>query len=66
MVNYSKLLNSNFLLKIGRCLYGYSGACRLLGSLRLHQLIEKALRCKKQVFRFWSRSLGLQVSFYAK
>ena len=70
MENYSLsdsvLLNRNFRLKIGRTLYGYTGACHLLGEKRVNALLSKALRCPNDVFRFKSQSLNLMVCFYAK
>lgn len=62
----SKILNRNFRCKIGRTLYGYSGACRLLGRNRIDHIIQKAMRCKDDVFRYRVSSLGLTVSLYAK
>lgn len=63
----SKKLNSNFLCKIGRTLYGYAGMCRFLGQLRADQLISKALRSSRgDVFRWKSQKLGVYVSLYWK
>lgn len=62
----SKLLNSNFRLKIGRVLYGYAGGVRLLGEALLCHILQKALRSKKQVFVYKCTKLNLVVKFYAK
>lgn len=62
----SKLLNSNFRLKIGRTLYGYAGGIRLLGESLLHHIIAKAMRSKKQVYTYKCTKLNLVVKLYAK
>lgn len=62
----SKDLNSNFLCKIGRTLYGFSGMVRLLGYERTEYILLKALRSKNQVFRYKSTKLGCYLSLYAK
>ena len=62
----SKILNRNFLCKIGRTLYGYSGACRILGQRLIDHIISKALRCKNDVFRYKVTHLNLYVCLYAK
>lgn len=62
----SKLLNSNFLCKIGRTLYGWSGMCRLLGQKLAEHILLKALRSKDQVFRYKAQKLGLVVALYSK
>ena len=62
----SKLLNSNFLCKIGRTLYGYAGACRILGKSLIDHIILKALRSKKQVFRYKATKAGVMVHLYSR
>lgn len=62
----SKLLNSNFLCKIGRTLYGWSGMCRILGERLAEHILMKALRSKNQVFRYKATKVGMMVSLYSR
>ena len=62
----SKLMNKNFLVKIGRLLYGYSGACRLLGKEYFDHLLVKALRIKMDKIVFRVSRLNVNVAFYLK
>ena len=62
----SRLLNSNFLCKIGRTLYGWSGMCRILGVRLAEHILMKALRSKKQVFRYKATKAGVMVQLYSK
>ncbi len=62
----SKLLNKNFLCKIGRTLYGWSGMVRILGKDLAEHILTKALRSKKQVFRYKATKLGCVVHLYSK
>lgn len=62
----SKLLNSNFLCKIGRTLYGWSGMCRILGVRLAEHILQKALRSKCQVFRYKATKVGMMVSLYSR
>lgn len=62
----SKILNRNFLCKIGRSLYGYAGMCRILGERLADHIICRALRCRGDVFRYKAQKAGVVVSLYWK
>lgn len=62
-----KLMNSNFRVKFGRTLVGYTGLVLRLGALSANRVIldmYKNLRSDKRTF--WSRNFECPYTFYVK
>ena len=63
---YSRLLNHNFRVKVGRNLVGWSGLVRYLGFDRAVHFLIKALRSLDDKVVFRVSSLKVNVVFYVK
>lgn len=59
-------MNRNFLCKVGRTLYGWSGLCSIVGVEMAEHILMKALRSKKQVFCYKATKAGVVVQLYSK
>lgn len=59
-------MNSNFRVKVGRQLVGWSGFVRFCGEKLATHILQKALRSRSDVFRYKATKLGVYVTFYAK